>query len=708
MNSLRLLPVVLVTVMCGADAARAYERLQGPTELLLWQKDAASNGYTLFGTRGRSDLIDMEGHVIHTWPIGTSPRLLDNGHLLDASRDDPSGFGGLKELDWDGQVVWEYNETRKDYAPHHDWVRIHNQALDAPTTLYLANRSIGSEQAIAAGADPQKGPYREVSMDAVVEVDMKGNVVWEWWFFDHVIQDTDPSKPNYVGTGKAIADHPGRININMPGRTLKRDWLHCNSVDYNTQLGQIVVNSVQGELYVIDHDSTFVAGDPQASIAKAAGPAGDFLYRFGDPARYGQGDPPRILENWDNATSGHRQMGGSHNAHWIPAGLPGAGHLMVFNNGQYLFERTPQSSIIEINPFLDATGRDTGAYVNPPEAGYREVRYDKDTHKAPRRISRQVVWSYQSRSNQGFFSHIGSGVQRLPNGNTLICAMTEGHLFEVTAAGDVVWEYINPITPQGVLKVLPDSAPMTNALFRAYRYGGDHPALKGRDLTPQGTITERAAQGLDPQPQRRPRPDGDQRGPRPRRDDAEGDDRRAPPDPRPGVAPAPSGAVEPAAPATGFVLRSPDVEDGGELPKEFTGDGASATLPLEWSGAPEGTKSFAVIMHHVAPDQTKWYWILYDIPAGTSRLPKNVTGIGTLGNNSTTGKAEYAPPHSKGPGPKTYIYTIYALSGPPRITAPPSEVNRDVLLGAMRGLVLGSAELHVVYTRASQPRRSGE
>ena len=78
-----------------------------------------------------------------------------------------------------------------------------------------------------------------------------------------------------------------------------------------------------------------------------------------------------MLENWDNATSGHKQMGGAHDVQWIPPGLPGAGHCMVFNNGQYLFQRTPQSSILEINPFLDANGRDTGKYVNPPEAGYR-------------------------------------------------------------------------------------------------------------------------------------------------------------------------------------------------------------------------------------------------------------------------------------------------------------------------------------------------
>ena len=338
-----------------------------------------------------------------------------------------------------------------------------------------------------------------VQMDAIVEVDMQGKVVWEWCFFDHVIQDLDPAKANYVGQGKKISDFPGRININLPGRPPKRDWLHCNAVDYNAELGQVVTSSVQGEFYVIDHDRTFVAGDPQASIKAAAGPAGDFLYRFGDPARYGQGEPPQVLENWDSSTSGNKQIGGCHDVHWIRPGLPGAGHIAVFNNGQYLCERTAQSSIVEINPFLDAQGSDTGHYVNPPDAGYREVRFPRDTHKPTKLVSKQIVWTFQSKANQAFFSHIGSGSQRLPNGNTLICSGTSGHLFEVTEKGELVWEYINPISRElGTVKILPDCLPMTNALFRAARYAPDYPAFKGKDLTPKGTITDAFPRKPDP------------------------------------------------------------------------------------------------------------------------------------------------------------------------------------------------------------------
>ena len=149
-----------------------------------------------------------------------------------------------------------------------------------------------------------------------------------------------------------------------------------------------------------------------------------------------------------------------------------------------------------------------------------------------------------------------------------------------------------------------------------------------------------------------------------------------------------------------FSLHSPEITADGILPRDYTGDGTSATLPLEWSGTPEGTRSFAVVMHHIDPEGiTKWYWTLYNIPANLRGLPKNVKGVGTLGNNSINHRPEYAPPHSKGPGQKTYIYTVYALSEAPQLSVPPAQVSREVLLEAMKGLILATAELRVVYTR---------
>ncbi len=150
---------------------------------------------------------------------------------------------------------------------------------------------------------------------------------------------------------------------------------------------------------------------------------------------------------------------------------------------------------------------------------------------------------------------------------------------------------------------------------------------------------------------------------------------------------------------TGFTLTSTDVTDGGRLPVEYTCDGDGSTLPLTWSGAPAETQSYAVIMHHEAPDGIHWYWVLYNISANVTNLSKNVSGIGTLGNNINNGLAEYSPPCSKGPGDKTYTYTVYALSAEPQINVPAEQVNRDTLLAAMEGFTLASAEMNVVYAR---------
>ncbi len=211
--------------------------------------------------------------------------------------------------------------------------------------------------------------------------------------------------------------------------------------------------------------------------------------------------PSSILEDWTQCTVGHKQIGGSHDIHWIDEGLPGAGHFLVFNNGQYLYDRTCQSYAVEINGFLNGAGQDTDYYVNPPNAGYTQWKPEnKDTHKQKRDVSNQIVWQYGSKSNQGFFSHIGSGCQRLANGNTLICAMTEGHLLEVTENGELVWEYINPINTDDIKEINVDQYPMNNAMFRAYRYTADHPALAGRNLTPGDTLTGKTPSYNSPDP----------------------------------------------------------------------------------------------------------------------------------------------------------------------------------------------------------------
>jgi Raf kinase inhibitor-like YbhB/YbcL family protein len=131
-----------------------------------------------------------------------------------------------------------------------------------------------------------------------------------------------------------------------------------------------------------------------------------------------------------------------------------------------------------------------------------------------------------------------------------------------------------------------------------------------------------------------------------------------------------------------------------------TCDGVSATLPLKWSGEPEGTVSFALIMHHEASaTDIHWYWVLYNIPASVHSIPKNVSGIGTLGTNSVNDRNQYAPPCSQGPGIKAYTFTIYALSSDSVINTPQSEVTREVLLNAIEEIILSSSKMQVYYSR---------
>ena len=100
--------------------------------------------------------------------------------------------------------------------------------------------------------------------------------------------------------------------------------------------------------------------------------------------------------------------------------------------------------------------------------------------------SNQLVWQYESSQPNSFSSMHISGCQRLPNGNTVVCSGTQGHLFEVTQDGEVVWDYVVPNlgNPQPFVA---DWAGGTGP-FRCQRYGPDYPGLAGRDLTPMDTI----------------------------------------------------------------------------------------------------------------------------------------------------------------------------------------------------------------------------
>lgn len=162
---------------------------------------------------------------------------------------------------------------------------------------------------------------------------------------------------------------------------------------------------------------------------------------------------------------------------------------------------------------------------------------------------------------------------------------------------------------------------------------------------------------------------------------------------------------EPDAPASNLKLTSPLIGSDGTLPAKFTCDGLGISPPIAWTNAPEGTKGYAVVMHHNPPDgSTHVYWVLTGLDASMAKLPENAMGIGQAGANTVNRNLGYAPPCSKGPGRKSYYITLYALK---EVWKPKDgeRLTRDSLLTGIRGIVLGKSVLEVGYAR---PEGAGE
>jgi hypothetical protein len=304
--------------------------------------------------------------------------------------------------------------------------------------------------------------------DSVIEVQplypKGGNVVWQWHVWDHLIQDFDPARNNYG----VVANYPERVDVNgwvESNNGIMPFWNHMNSVAYNPELDQIVL-SVRGssELWVIDHATT--TAEAAGHTGGRRGKGGDLLYRWGNPV------------NYDRGTAAQQMLFDQHDAQWIEPGCPGAGHLLIFNNGL----GRNYSTVDEIIPPL----LNDGLYSLAAGSAYGPTT---------------LTWTYRATPPASMYSEAISGAQRLPNGNTLMCDGVHGILTEVTPTGQLVWRYVCPVVQTGPLTQgqtpgLDDRGHQYNAVFKVRRYPTNHPGLLGKDLTPQGSVELPADQSL--------------------------------------------------------------------------------------------------------------------------------------------------------------------------------------------------------------------
>lgn len=153
-----------------------------------------------------------------------------------------------------------------------------------------------------------------------------------------------------------------------------------------------------------------------------------------------------------------------------------------------------------------------------------------------------------------------------------------------------------------------------------------------------------------------------------------------------------------------FTLTSSAFADGERIPARYTADGDNLSPPLAWSGAPEGTVSFVLIVDDPdAPRGTFTHWVLYAIPGTRADLPTDVPTKDTvrdlggakqgLNNFGMVGYAGPAPP--RGPV-HHYRFTLYALSA--QLELPP-RAERGEVEKAMATHLLGQARLVGTYSR---------
>jgi hypothetical protein len=148
-------------------------------------------------------------------------------------------------------------------------------------------------------------------------------------------------------------------------------------------------------------------------------------------------------------------------------------------------------------------------------------------------------------------------------------------------------------------------------------------------------------------------------------------------------------------------IKSSAFGSGEMIPAKYTCDGADFSPALEWSGTPAGTRSFALICDDPdAPMGTWVHWVIYDIPPSATMLAegisreKDLPGGGTQGINDFR-KIGYGGPCPPG-GTHRYFFKLYALDA--MLGLKPG-ITKDQLLTAMRGHILGEAQLMGTYRR---------
>lgn len=269
-------------------------------------------------------------------------------------------------------------------------------------------------------------PGRPAQCGVALEADWNGNVLWEVRNPDHNHDGIRQQNGNVLLICSAVlpSEIAARVRGGLPGT--EYPWgMDGNYLQEVTVDGHVAWEWRAWEHLDPEEDGIPWPMDPRNSWTLANSiaewPNGDITVSFRNISQLVTISRQTGEILWK---MGSPPLSGQH----APVPLPN-GNLLIFDNGPHRFDHSfPYSRVLEI-----------------------EV------------ATKEIVWKYQEPRVSDFFSPRISNAQRLPNGNTLINEGWFGRFFEVTGAGEVVWEYVNPYFT-GPLHAL------LNPVFRAYRY----------------------------------------------------------------------------------------------------------------------------------------------------------------------------------------------------------------------------------------------
>lgn len=149
-------------------------------------------------------------------------------------------------------------------------------------------------------------------------------------------------------------------------------------------------------------------------------------------------------------------------------------------------------------------------------------------------------------------------------------------------------------------------------------------------------------------------------------------------------------------------LTSPAFTEGTDIPTQYTADGRDVSPPLQWSGVPDSTRSFALICDDPdAPRGTWVHWVLFNVPADQRELVEAAPATATLANRAKQGLNDFgklgyggpAPPRGR---PHRYEFKLYALDTTLDLK---DGATKQALERAMTGHILEQARLMGIYGR---------